>query len=635
MARMWRATVASVQLAVTLWIILPPGVGQAQSPEFRAMWVTRFEWPSTNSAVAQARIDAIMGDLAASNFNAVFVQVRGQADTLYPSPFEVWSPLIGGHDPGWDPLAYAVNSAHANGIEFHAYINTHTCWQGTSLPANPEHLFYEHCNAADPDARDWLIHDSAGAPVQFHENDYVWIAPGVPAFQAYLRQQICYVVENYDVDGVHFDRIRTPNSLFSYDPISVARLNNPQSNPEGLGFHEWTADQITRNVRDIYAAVMTVKPHVKVSAAVFPNPSTAPTYQHQDARAWAQSGGLDLIVPMCYFTGGAGSTWDTRLQQWLAGSGGRHVVMGHHASEGFTALLEQIALTRLRGGHGNTVFSWSKFDSSLWNQYRTDAYPAPTLLPAMSWKNDPTTGIICGFVTDAQGTAVIDAQVVRTDSSYKALSTGDGFYSFLLVPPGTYTLTVTHPDQPSVSVPDVVVTAGQVARVDIGTILEPRVTITADPAQVSQGGTVHFTPTVELPIGDSVISHEWDFGDGGSSPGPGAPSEVDHPYCDLGIHQAHLEIITVLNGSVMSNQVEIEVRPVPPPPADFDRDGDVDQEDFGHFQACLTGPALPQNDPDCQDAKLDGDSDVDQTDFSIFRGCVSGPNLSADPHCAD
>ena len=74
------------------------------------------------------------------------------------------------------------------------------------------------------------------------------------------------------------------------------------------------------------------------------------------------------------------------------------------------------------------------------------------------------------------------------------------------------------------------------------------------------------------------------------------------------------------------------------PPAiigDFDQDGDVDQEDFGRFQACLTGSAVPVIDPNCLDANLDGDSDVDQDDFGIFQRCISGANVPADPACAD
>jgi hypothetical protein len=64
--------------------------------------------------------------------------------------------------------------------------------------------------------------------------------------------------------------------------------------------------------------------------------------------------------------------------------------------------------------------------------------------------------------------------------------------------------------------------------------------------------------------------------------------------------------------------------------ADFDGDGDVDQDDFGHFQACLSGSGFaPQS--GCDDADLEGDNDVDEFDFNIFEGCMNGAEQS--PGC--
>lgn len=68
---------------------------------------------------------------------------------------------------------------------------------------------------------------------------------------------------------------------------------------------------------------------------------------------------------------------------------------------------------------------------------------------------------------------------------------------------------------------------------------------------------------------------------------------------------------------------------------DYDEDGDVDQSDWGHFQACLLGPAVSQTEPGCQDALLDGDDDVDQADAAVFIRCLSGPGVPADDHCTD
>jgi hypothetical protein len=69
-------------------------------------------------------------------------------------------------------------------------------------------------------------------------------------------------------------------------------------------------------------------------------------------------------------------------------------------------------------------------------------------------------------------------------------------------------------------------------------------------------------------------------------------------------------------------------------PGDFDRDGDVDQEDFGRFQVCFSGPAVHWV-PGCEANDLDTDQDVDQSDFAVLHRCLSGPNVPADPNCAN
>ncbi|MHC4674095.1 MAG: hypothetical protein ACYTBZ_16545, partial [Planctomycetota bacterium] len=59
--------------------------------------------------------------------------------------------------------------------------------------------------------------------------------------------------------------------------------------------------------------------------------------------------------------------------------------------------------------------------------------------------------------------------------------------------------------------------------------------------------------------------------------------------------------------------------------ADFDTDGDVDHEDFGYFQACLSGTGNPPE-AGCENANLEGDNDVDLEDFNLFQARMGGPN---------
>jgi len=98
-----------------------------------------------------------------------------------------------------------------------------------------------------------------------------------------------------------------------------------------------------------------------------------------------------------------------------------------------------------------------------------------------------------------------------------------------------------------------------------------------------------------------------------------------------GNYAGHLQVASVsASNSPQTVTVNLTVKSGP---GDFDLDSDVDQEDFGRFQACLTGPGIPQNDPACLDARLDADSDVDAADLTLFRQCVSGPGIPANSNC--
>ncbi len=66
---------------------------------------------------------------------------------------------------------------------------------------------------------------------------------------------------------------------------------------------------------------------------------------------------------------------------------------------------------------------------------------------------------------------------------------------------------------------------------------------------------------------------------------------------------------------------------------DFNNDLDVDQEDFGQFQACLTGELNPQFIPACAPARLDVDTDVDGGDVSLFIECFGPPGSPAPINC--
>ncbi len=430
---------------VMLLVALLAGSGwAAPAPEVRGIWVSRFEWPSASQATAKANIDQIMQSAKDNNFNTVFFQVRGQCDVHYPSPYEPWSDTYSWANPGWDPLAYAIQAAHSRGLEFHAYINTHTLAQ-TLPPAvtSPQHMYNLH-GPDVPLEQSWLIRDTAGATLT--SDNYYWISPGIPEASEWTRRQVMYVVRNYDVDGVHFDRIRTPAPTYSYDPVTVARFGGA-GNPDGLGWGDFMRSQITRDLRNIYGEIMLVKPRVKVSAAPFGIVLKDATthYQgtgtqsykewYQDSWGWLRAGAVDYMVPQIYWQVGSAHPFELLLADWQEHRYGRGIVAGSTTGGGTKtadALLAEHEQTRLQGAMGHNIFSYGTM-GNYWSAFKTNRYDQPTTVPDMPWKTAPTLGAIVGRVKDPNGNPVLDARVNMTGDPYNYLSAYDGFFAILNV----------------------------------------------------------------------------------------------------------------------------------------------------------------------------------------------------------
>ena len=97
--------------------------------EYRAMWVSYLEWQQFDFSSAEAfraGAEEMMANCADLGLNTVIAQVRPFADALYPSQYFPWSHLCTGtqgQDPGFDPLAILIETAHAQGLELEAWLN--------------------------------------------------------------------------------------------------------------------------------------------------------------------------------------------------------------------------------------------------------------------------------------------------------------------------------------------------------------------------------------------------------------------------------------------------------------------------------------------------------------------------------
>ena len=430
-------------------------------PEFRALWVTRFEWPDENPDQCKKNILRIVQEVADANFNVMLFQVRGAAEVLYHSALEPWSALVGTRDPGFDPLDFAIAESHRRGLQLHAYINPIPLylWSRTkTLPPDtkPQHLFYLH----GPDAKEsWVCTDVKHKVMDAARNDYFYLSPGIPQVQAYLRKVILDVVRRYDLDGIHLDRIRYPGREYSHDPTSQERFFG-RGNPNRKEWSDWQREQLNKFVSDLYAEIMAEKPAIVLSCAAWgiydryrlPGYSDFSSGYHdyyQDTWEWISLGAMDLLMPMIYWNiADPKPNYDELLQDFVAGVGADRICGGQRLYGSDWKLEENIAQvewSRRLGVMGNAIFSYqSARDKHALARFKSTVYPGKAPVPSLTWKRDQRQAIVLGRVTDEVGEAVTDAWVSLTpeDRTNQAPvfsqtwpSSADGRFSFLKVPP--------------------------------------------------------------------------------------------------------------------------------------------------------------------------------------------------------
>ena len=392
-SRMFSSRMPSILLVFLVWLLFYPTFVFGQhtsvkdktkntvftgSPKYevRAVWLTtikNLDWPlSRDNAAQQRELCNILDALQRANINTVLLQVRVRGTVIYPSsyePFDVCMTRGTERSPDYDPLSFAIEECHRRGMELHAWMVTLPAGRWTERGCKALRQSYPHLLKRIGD-------EGYMNPEQTGTADYI----------ARLAEE---VVSRYDVDGIHLDYIRYPETW---------KLPS--------GSRSVQRDNITRIVRRVYETVKSRKRWVKVSCSPVGKYRDLPRYSSggwnafeavaQDAQGWLREGIMDQLYPMMYFRN---NQFFPFALDWNEHCYGRTVVPGLgiyflHPSEGrwqLTDITRQLWFLR-REGMGYAFFRSRFFTEDTKGLYRFvtqqhSLYPA--LTPPMSWEQQP------------------------------------------------------------------------------------------------------------------------------------------------------------------------------------------------------------------------------------------------------
>ncbi len=361
----------------------PPALAR----EFRGAWIAciyNLDWPSStglSASAQQAEMRAMLDKLAALKINAVIFQVRPECDAVYASSMEPWSSWLTGsmgRSPGYDPLAYCIQQAHARGIEVHAWFNPFRALSNNSESVASSHI----CRVAPQITRKF--------------GTMTWCDPASQTTRAHTLQVILDVVRRYDVDGVHLD-----DYFYPY-PSGNLRFADGKTPAERRSY-------VDGFVSSLYTSVKNQKPWVRVGISPFgiwrpgiPAGIEAGIDSYEqlagDSRKWLKNGWLDYLAPQLYWRDSPQKQSFSTLLNWWRQQGSRPVWPGIatariNSSEDpgrpASEITHQIDVSRKLIKNWNGHIHWSA-KSLMRNQggiatKLAATYTQPAVIPPMPW----------------------------------------------------------------------------------------------------------------------------------------------------------------------------------------------------------------------------------------------------------
>ena len=298
-----------------------------QDREFRGVWVAtvkNIDWPTQKNLSTEKQkkeLIKLLDVFDGLNFNAVIFQIRPVADAFYNSKFEPWSEYLTGTNgvaplPYYDPMAFAISETHKRGMEFHAWLNPYRAV-----------VDYEEdrSNALD------LINKKPEWFVNYGKNKY--FNPGIPNVRAYTNNVVADIVQNYDIDAIHFDDY--------FYPYKIEGKNFPDSDSfkkYGSDFYpnnldDWRRNNVNLIIEELYATIKTIKPWVQFGISPFGvwrnknvDPSGSDTEAGQtnyddlyaDITLWLKNSWLDYVLPQAYWYIGHEKADYKKIATWWA-----------------------------------------------------------------------------------------------------------------------------------------------------------------------------------------------------------------------------------------------------------------------------------------------------------------------------
>ena len=271
-----------------------PG-GYIPPPDMKAMWLTQFDLTDIYRAGDRQRpkeaftqkVETILENITAMGFNTVFLQLRPNADSMYPSdyyPMSAYVTGVYGREAEYDAVQILVEKAREKGLSVHGWINPMRGMAAEELALVGEEY---------PIGRWATQPDKLGTYLVAVEGKW-YLNPAYAEVRQLITDGAREAMERYDLDGLHIDDYFYPTTGEDFDRQAYAEF----------GFGRELADFRRQNLNSLVAELYRVAHEAGGIFGVSPAGNIKTVYEkhYADVYAWcSQPGYVDYLCPQVYF----------------------------------------------------------------------------------------------------------------------------------------------------------------------------------------------------------------------------------------------------------------------------------------------------------------------------------------------
>lgn len=221
--------------------------------------------------------------------NTLICHVRSFGDAIYPSQYFAWSQMAAGvgKNPGYDPLEIMIEIAHEHDLSFHAWINPFRAFITTQVSSVPSTATFKK----------WY-NDSAKKGKYIVQSGTRWFYnPGYPEVRELILNGVKEIVNNYKVDGIHFDDYFYPTTDTSFDSDAFSKYGS------GKTLANFRRGCVSELVKNVYNAVNAKNKNILFGISPDANVDNDMNTQYADVKLWgSQNGYVDYLCPQIYYS---------------------------------------------------------------------------------------------------------------------------------------------------------------------------------------------------------------------------------------------------------------------------------------------------------------------------------------------